>query len=620
MAPLVYGILAECREHVKTRSDRSEESVLRETIRRADFYTNSVVKGDAITGTQPITDFTSGEQSSATQARAHGEDSSSPSHREISLTNDSTFRNSASENETEASTTTAHSRSEHPKMAKKKNKGSKKKKGKHNRQEADKETQDQTLSSTNNLSDLTTSQETTSSSSTSTVHDIHSIEDGQGQKQDVSALTDDLPDLTTCHQTTVSSAAASVGQEQVQDHDVLSLKDDLSDLTLPQDIPASSTATAQDTLPLADSSAGDTTITRIAQDSKPSAGLAYPHDHGNEEAQEPNTTQWEFEMDKDISDLVTEASQDSDKTIKPSLHTTNIISDSGGSPQTDNAPNPEDLDESLNKDTKGKGKAVDAAIEADSQETPDTPRPHDIDTIKPSKFDSFDHRLCCHKAGCRRMTSCWDSQVVICPACGTDSYVRYCSKEHLYEDIQRHWLEDCRKHAITGPIDRNTIRRGQHLKRPYIFGHGHNLVERHRQAVYRALEDADFFVFDNAGVFEGGSEPTQEGWSIRHGTGKCILSLVFPDDGSLHSRRLQFDHRVELCLMFGAPLCYASCMAALSLVREALVLSATWTEEVLDCLCLQLAGEWGGFRVPEAFYNVNDVNVLWHAYRIPPSL
>ncbi|KAI1623372.1 hypothetical protein EDD37DRAFT_418555 [Exophiala viscosa] len=353
--------------------------------------------------------------------------------------------------------------------------------------------------------------------------------DRESQTENVSSYTDDPSKLTHSQGTTASSstatdhAAQNVEPEPAHERNVSVPTDDLSEVTIPEGTPpAPSSTIIQDTQALAGPLASETTT----------------------------------------GDLASEASQDSDKTIKPPVHT----------------------------------------------------------TINASKFDSLDPQLRCNKPDCRKMTSCWDNQVVICPACGTNSYVRYCSKEHLYEDIQRHWLEDCGEHVIKGPVDRNTVRPGQHLKRPYILGFGHNLVERHRQAVYRALEDADFFLFDDAGLFEGGSEPSQEEWSIKRGTGKCVLSVVFPDDGSMASRRLQFDHHVELCLMFGTPLCYASCVAALSLLRESLVLGTNWTEEVLDCLCLQLAGEWGGFRVPEAFYNVNDVNVLWHAHRIPPPL
>ncbi|KIV80393.1 hypothetical protein PV11_07894 [Exophiala sideris] len=501
MAPLVCRIFAEAREHVKTRSDRPEEVLLREEIRRADFYRNSIVRDDIIASTQPITDFATNdeqgnekgdEQGSATRFTADAENFDAPSQREFSPTDDSISSTTPSNlNETKTDTTTSDSHTQQPSMSKRKNRSkktrNKKNKGTQSGQEAGNgESQTQTVSSsTDGPSDLTNPQETTASSSTTADHAAQTLEFEPAHERNVSSSTDDL-----------------------------------SEVTVPEDTsPASSSTIIQDSQALAGPLAADSTT----------------------------------------SDLVSEASQDSDKTIKP-------------------------------------------------------PPP------KPFKFDSNDPRLRCNKPDCRKMTNCWDTEVVICPACRTNSYVRYCSKGHLYEDIQRHWLEDCRKHVIEGPIDRKTIRRGQHIKRPYIPGCGHNLVERHRQAVYRALEDADFFLFDDAGLFEGGSKPSQEEWSIKRGTGKCVLSIVFPDDGSMASRRLQFDHHVELCLMFGTPLCYASCVAAMSLLRESLVLGANWTEKVLDCLCLQLAGEWGGFRVPEAFYNVNDVNVLWHAHRIPPPL
>ncbi|KAH0841316.1 hypothetical protein FOPE_06114 [Fonsecaea pedrosoi] len=233
------------------------------------------------------------------------------------------------------------------------------------------------------------------------------------------------------------------------------------------------------------------------------------------------------------------------------------------------------------------------------------------------KFDSFDPRLRCLQPDCRNMTSCWDCAVVICPACGTDSFTRYCRKQHLYDDIQRHWALECGRNKIKGPIDRNTIRPKQLPKRPYTFGQYHDMVERHRQAVYRAMEDADFFIFNDVEMLDDSIvQPTQEQWNSVRGTGAAVLQIIFPDDMTPHSDRQVFNYHIQRILSVGKPLAEDSCMRAMEMIRSALVMSGSWREEVLTYLCMQLTGEWGNFKVPERFYNVEQVNGMWQMHRV----
>ncbi|EXJ89471.1 hypothetical protein A1O3_02538 [Capronia epimyces CBS 606.96] len=237
------------------------------------------------------------------------------------------------------------------------------------------------------------------------------------------------------------------------------------------------------------------------------------------------------------------------------------------------------------------------------------------------KFDSMDPRLKCPKPDCRRMTSCWDSAVVICPACGPESYVRYCTKEHLFEDIQRHWVMECEKAKIPGPIDQNTIQDSQIPNRSYVVCQRHNLIERHRQAVYRAMSDSDYFIFNDIDMVDPEiTQPTKEQWNAVRGTGRVVLQLVFPNDMTPQSRRRLFDRHILQCLMLGDPLAHASCMTAFQLIREALIISGNWTDEILTYLCMQLAGEWGGFKVPTSFYNVDEVNTMWRNRGLLPMM
>ncbi|KIX06331.1 uncharacterized protein Z518_04307 [Rhinocladiella mackenziei CBS 650.93] len=256
--------------------------------------------------------------------------------------------------------------------------------------------------------------------------------------------------------------------------------------------------------------------------------------------------------------------------------------------------------------------------------TGDPPTSSDPDPATPIaefKFDSLDPRLRCQKPDCRTMTSCWDPAVVICPACGTDSFVRYCKKQHLYDDIQRHWLYECGKARIIDPIDRDTIRPSQIPNRPYIVSHRHNLVERHRQAVWRAMEDADYFIFNDVDMVDSDIlDPTEEEWSLGRGTGTVVMQILFPEDVPTASRRQLFNHHILQCLTFGSPMATPSCMIALQLIRESLIVSGNWTEQMLTYLCMQLGGEWGGFRVPWSFYNVAEVNIVWMTRGLLPLL
>lgn len=219
------------------------------------------------------------------------------------------------------------------------------------------------------------------------------------------------------------------------------------------------------------------------------------------------------------------------------------------------------------------------------------------------------------------MTSCWDYSVVICPGCGPNSYVRYCSRQHLYDDIQYHWAYHCGRHCITGTIERTTIRPHQNPHRPYVISRGFNSVERHRQAVYRSLEPGDFFLFDDAGLLKPDFiEPTLEQWNLKRGTGPCVFQLFFPNDMTDQSRRKVFNSNIFECLGVGTPRARKSCISALHLIRESLILTGNWTEQMLDLLCLQLGGEWGGFKVPESFYNVKEANLAWHRQNmLPPT-
>jgi len=213
-----------------------------------------------------------------------------------------------------------------------------------------------------------------------------------------------------------------------------------------------------------------------------------------------------------------------------------------------------------------------------------------------------------------------DSVVVICPACGTDSFIRYCRKQHLYDDIARHWVLECGSHRVTQPIDRDTIRPSQIPPNRYIAGQMHNIVERHRQAVYRAMEeDADYFVFADVEQLPAEiAEPTEIEWNSVRGKGVLVARVSFPGSLADPSEKQVFNQLMHRVLASGRIASLDNCTAATRMIRGALIRSGGWTEDVLTYLCMQVVGEWGGFVVPDTLYNVAQVNAMWQHHRALP--
>lgn len=205
---------------------------------------------------------------------------------------------------------------------------------------------------------------------------------------------------------------------------------------------------------------------------------------------------------------------------------------------------------------------------------------------------------------------------MICPACGPNSFTRYCCKEHLYEDVQRHWLYDCGKLLVNGPVDKITIRPSQLPRTSYITGHFSNHIERHRQAIYRGMEPADYFIFDDDHHLSNDT-PTKEEWNLVRGTGKVLKTVSFINDGTLLSPHAFFNHHMLQCLKFGGPLALNSCNIAFHMIRDFLIVEGSWSEDILTTLCMQIAFEWG-YKVPEHFYNVDAVNAAYRDYGVRP--
>lgn len=290
-----------------------------------------------------------------------------------------------------------------------------------------------------------------------------------------------------------------------------------------------------------------------------------------------------------------------------------------------NHPTDDSCEQNMGKHTKKtrykqqKTKTVEAENDGEAQQSNQIGKEieeHDCKTptLTEFKFDGFHPILKCRKPECGRMTSCWDPKVVSCPRCGPKSYVRYCSKEHLYDDMQQHWFIDCGKQEILGPVDKFTIRPSQKPLRPYVNSPIQNNIERHRQAVYHSMEqEASYFVFNDRGnikVEDDGNTVLKESIILARGTGEVMVSVVFADDDSPSSDKKVFENLLTSILEYGAILRGPDCMRAAYMIRDKLIETGDWSLEVVLVLRGQWMMEWG-FVMPE---------ILTHGTFMVPTL
>lgn len=109
------------------------------------------------------------------------------------------------------------------------------------------------------------------------------------------------------------------------------------------------------------------------------------------------------------------------------------------------------------------------------------------------------HGFPCASSGCDQRCNLWDGTTVICPKCGPYSEVRYCSKDHLLEDVKWHWLY-CGQVAFENPCRDSSIPQQVRNGPPLIpCIHQYDTPERHRQAVYFNVcaGEGDYFIFSD---------------------------------------------------------------------------------------------------------------------------
>lgn len=129
----------------------------------------------------------------------------------------------------------------------------------------------------------------------------------------------------------------------------------------------------------------------------------------------------------------------------------------------------------------------------------------------------------CALSRCREVIKDHVRSTLLCNGCGPYTDVRYCSKEHLFEDCQTHW-------KICGLVpphvvwDDWTMPSRYRRRYPAIKDiRGRRTPERQRQQAYSIHHRAsDYVIFSD---WKDKHETGQE----RHGTGKPIVFLLFKD-------------------------------------------------------------------------------------------
>ncbi|KAL4871665.1 hypothetical protein BDV12DRAFT_194124 [Aspergillus spectabilis] len=118
----------------------------------------------------------------------------------------------------------------------------------------------------------------------------------------------------------------------------------------------------------------------------------------------------------------------------------------------------------------------------------------------PGFFYQLDsHGFPCARPDCDKRCNLWDGSTVICPRCGPYSETRYCTLQHLLDDIRFHWLI-CGQNVFQHPCRESSIPKSVRENSPLIpCLHSYDTPERHRQAVYFNMNAAegDYFIFSD---------------------------------------------------------------------------------------------------------------------------
>ena len=122
-----------------------------------------------------------------------------------------------------------------------------------------------------------------------------------------------------------------------------------------------------------------------------------------------------------------------------------------------------------------------------------------------SGFDvwRYDRNLLkCQKPGCGRDTDDHELATKICQACGPNSFIRYCCKQHLLDDMKGHWAE-CRSPSsiLKCVVDESTLPPRFHNLKPGLYNmKGLMSFELHRQTVHASFNSGQYTLFTTTGL------------------------------------------------------------------------------------------------------------------------
>jgi hypothetical protein len=119
---------------------------------------------------------------------------------------------------------------------------------------------------------------------------------------------------------------------------------------------------------------------------------------------------------------------------------------------------------------------------------------------------------------------------------------------------------------------------------------------------------ANFYLFGDANELEV-DDPSEAEWNAVRGKGKLVAAI------DMDGQKAMFEERIARLLTRGNFGQLVHACETLQLIRNGLIRGGKWTEDGVTHLCRQLFGEWGGFVVPPAFYEVEQSVLLWESQR-----
>jgi hypothetical protein len=221
----------------------------------------------------------------------------------------------------------------------------------------------------------------------------------------------------------------------------------------------------------------------------------------------------------------------------------------------------------------------------------------------------------CALPGCFAPIDMANPKTTACPACLIKGRMTcYCCKGHLYVHVRAHFDQVCATGIIEHGADKtdlNALRLRQ--ERPYLNPGPQapiTTIERHRQALYFAMESAehgDYFIFDDhASFFELDGPPAPDLVNFIRGRGQLIAAIKERDNESENdSRKQKFRNLVVRCLTFGATNMQGrmDCTDLAAVTKQILMRDEVLDEAMMTHLICQMRNEFA-FIMPEEMRDI----------------